>query len=122
MHYRDDPRVETWRGKILEWQENIRSGTISNREILQELDDANGYLTGAKLIRNTVGSISPWITGTAAVADYLTGQMFGPELAAVLAGQVVLDRAGDVIERSVYGANPLQSEWVMVGPLSKRIA
>ena len=119
MRFRESARIEAWRAKIRAWQVNMASGRASEREILQEIEDANGYLQGARFISTTVGRITPWVTAPLAIATYFVDALpHHAEISALLATHTVLDRVGVAIETSVFGDRPLRADWVVLPPVT----
>ncbi len=118
LNYRESERVENWRKKILDWQANLVSGKTTEAEIIDELNEANGYIVGSKYIKTTLGQISPWVTAPLAIATYFMSELpLHAEISAALTGHVILERFGELVETSVLRKNSLEANWLMLPPM-----
>lgn len=112
---RNSDRIAMWREKIALWESSLCSDTLDIDRIRQELEDANAYLEGSKGISTMTSSISPWLTfGLGALLALFPDIDYAPAAGLALLGFEALKLAGDSIQKSVHGPDPLNFGWVLV--------
>jgi hypothetical protein len=117
MRLRANDRVVEWRKKIDEWQKNLQVGRLDLKAVRDEIDDASGYLEGARGLRTAIGYISPWFTfGLAVLLEAVPDLPGKHELQMGLLSVEGLRLATKSVESSVTGPNPLQYKWMMLEP------
>lgn len=122
MNLRKNERVMQWRKKIRAWEASLTSGDIDKKCIVDEIDDASGYIEGARGLKSGLAKVPFWFTFSAGalakfapalVASTVTG-------AAIVSGTLLsfgaLKLAAAAIEYSVTGKQPLKHDWLMIGP------
>ncbi|MCZ7859129.1 hypothetical protein O9X81_21175 [Agrobacterium salinitolerans] len=112
---RNSDRIGNWREKIALWESSLRSDKLDIERIRQELADANAYLEGAMGVSTLTSPISPWVTfGLGAFLALFPDVDYAAAAGATLLGLEGLKLAGEGIQKSVYGADPVNFGWVLV--------
>jgi len=112
LDLRSHPRIEKWRSTMREWSSQLSKGSMTKSEIINAVDEANGYIEGAEFIKNLIPNWSVYVTLPIGVLKAI----FGAPLV-VTGGLLMLSGIncyGKLIWASVTGSDPLQNGWYLV--------